>query len=273
MSGFNFKSMNASMSDARMENFKKNYGGGGGDFKFVPIYWSAMSDGAYKVRLGPKSPSRNPQGAVRIATHKVELRLAEKPQEVTCLYKPGVEGADCYVCDLLEAVQEELSSFSKDVVHALEEAAPRVLWLFPAIITAKRDPSFTPSEGKKHAPWVPDENARQGAILQLEGKRVLTALFDILREYPDANDLDEGYWLTITKMGKETPMIRAARNASELNAAERDLFGDKDYPSLYPIPKFMSKSLRDLDYEGQKTLVSQSWWAKDVISDEEDITF
>lgn len=271
MPGFNLKGMSASLDDSRIAGFKRTYGGlGGGDFKFKPIYWSALTDGAYKVRLAPKHPSKCPQGLVRIATHRVETRVGEKWTEVLCTYKTGVEGADCYVCDIMEAVQDELGSFSKDVQAALMQMNPRALFIFPGIITAKPDPTFVPSDTRRYAPWVPDDQARQGAILQLEGKRVLTALFDVLKEYPDANDCDEGYWLQITKMGKETPIIRASRAASCLTPSEAELFADKDYPSLYPVPKFMSKTVRDLDYNATKAFISECWWAKDVIASEDE---
>jgi hypothetical protein len=269
MPGFNLKGLSASLDDQRISNFKKTYGGlGSGDFKYKPIYWSALSDGAYKVRLAPKHPSKCPQGFVRLATHRIEHRVGEKWAEIICTYKPGVEGAECYVCDIMEAVQDELSTFSKDVQAALMQMNPRQLFLFPSLITAKPDPKFVPTDARKYAPWVPDDQARQGAILQLEGKRVLAALFDVLKEYPDANDVDEGYWLQITKMGKETPIVRAARAASELTPSEAELMSDKDYPVLHPIPKFMSKSLRELDYNGQKSFIAGCWWASEVIADE-----
>lgn len=270
MPGFNLKGMTAQFDDPRITAFKNKYGGlGGGDFKFKPIFWSALLDGAYKVRLAPKHPSKCPQGLVRFALHRVESRVGEKWQEVVCHYKPGAENSECYICDVMEAVQDELSLFSKDVQAALELMNPRALFIFPAIITAKPDPTFVPTEQKRYAPWVPDDQARQGAILQLEGKRVLTALFDVLKEYPDANDCDEGYWIQITKMGKETPIIRASRAASCLTPSEAELFADKEYPSLHPVPKFMAKSVRDLDYNATKAFIGECWWAKDVIASED----
>lgn len=273
MPGFNLKGMAASLSDTRTEQFRKSFSRvGGGDFKFKPMYWSSLVDGKHMIRLLPKHPTKCPQGFLRLGQHKIEIRMGEKPQEVVCTYQPGKEGADCYVCDLLESIQEELSTFGKDVQAAIEMAAPRTLFLFPAIVQVKPDPKFVPTEGRKYAPWVFDERARQGAILQLEGKRVLTALFDVLQEYPEANDPDEGYWLSVTKMGKELPIIRAAKSPSPLTAAEAEMMVDREYPALYPVPKFM-KGLQELNYDQQKTLVSQAWWAKEVIAEETELEF
>lgn len=274
MPGFNIKGMSAAMADNRIENFKKSYGtNSSGDFKFKPMYWSTLTDGVYKLRLAPKHPSKCPSGYVRLCTHKIEVRVGEKPQEVTCTYRPDQSDSECYICDVMEAVQEELGGFRKDIQAALQLMAPRQMFIFPGIITAKADPAFVPTYNKKYAPWVPDLQSRQGCILQLEGKRVMTALFDALQQYPDCNDTDEGHWIQITKMGKESPIFRVDRQATQLTSAEAELMGDKDYPALHPLPRYMSKSVSELDYAGQKALVAQAWWAFEVIAEDAPSSF
>ena len=288
MAGFNFKGASAAMGDTRVNTFQKRFNRYG-DFRFKNVYLNSLAAGAHYIRLCPKHPEHCPDGFSRVVTHEVETVANAALVAFFCTYQPRLVDEDgtlltklgaeseCYACDTLFAVQDELDSFGGDTKKILEHMAPRQKFIFPGVMRIKADPDWKHSgavgdDGKparEYAPYIFDKDARQGVMLNIDRTATFNALLEVLKENPDANDLDDGCWIKLIKTpkGNGADYTWIATKASPADDKVRELCSAKDYPKLHPHPAFMKKSTRELNYEAQRALLSKAWWAGQVIDD------
>ena len=256
--GWNSEKFSNSRKVERSEKYKKIYSGRVQDNPFVSP--SQMEDDTkFWIRFLPKYPERCPDGWRKISTHEIEVQPGQIIKTF-CLLE--TDNLPCCVCDSMEALVDEILSFSEEKQKVIKRMSSYTRYLIPIALRATPRNELQ-EDGRTFATWVPNDDVEIGAIWQVSAGGLIGDIDEMMTENPEFNDEDRGRYLRFSRKGNKYTLIPAANPSKLKNMA---LITEKQYPRLMSMYK---KTVKNYTYEEQQRLLSTCWWAKGILEFED----
>lgn len=270
--GFNLELARQRRENLRHQMQDKKFGGGNSQRESWPYLHPSrlQPDTRFILRFLPPWPERCPAEGFHCATHAVQVQPNAPPVRFWCLLE---DEKDCYLCDFLEAVQEQWVSFPDHVKRAIRGSlgSPGVVvrkqTIFPIVIRATQvqDPAGEP--GKML--WVPKQDVEVGVLLILDDysgllESIESLFFDEEGNdiYDEVVDIEHGRYVFLEKKLRKYE-LRLSPKPSPLKSKE--LYSDAKYPRVASL--FRSKKIVK-SYEEQEATLKAAWWAKDLFRED-----
>lgn len=230
------------LDNKRAEEFNKTYGNAGYVYEYVNL--NKFPDGTFYFRFVGPHTEKCPKGYFILSTHSIQGVKGEYPDRVSCT-ETHAPGKPCAICDLLEYTKKK--KVLPKLPSSLREQFDKNLKPFRRIMIplgfyADIESNKDEESGKKTVKITanPNRKQEQGVILTVWQKSVIEDLLEILEEYPEIGDPDDGRLIKMRKKGnqyrftvsKRRPLKNKALLKQYPNFAENNEDNIHDYTSL-----------------------------------------
>lgn len=232
-------------------------------YPFNLIKLKSLEPGRYRMRVLWVDPAKNPDGLFLYATHTLmkDTKEGDSVLAAECLPPgegyPGITQALGVIEDRkLYARLESMGSKTETLRAAIQALVPWRRWWLPVFLWAdeipgEKYPTYRPSS-------KPDATPLDKVLEINDGIKLVEALFNTVRAYPDLNDPVHGRDLYLVR-SKTSYSLEASPKASPL-ASSLVRFASENYPDL-------NKTARRFSYADPALVcadIKASWWAKSL---------
>jgi hypothetical protein len=272
---FNRERLKAQRESIEKNRYDKIPGYGGKDgFPFSFMKLAQLLPGNFRLRFLWPTGVKNPDGAILVATHKIERVEDGSVEDLTCLaaesmiYKP--DKASTYLDDRILKQANEVNAYeqvAKPFQRVLSKLTPWRRWWFPVLLYAKEVDGGTYVDKKtketkqgrtNYTPATEPDAKPLDRILEIDADAAfLNKIWNVWDQDENLLSADIGRDCILTKTGKTGYDIKAALDRSPVPRATQE-WVMKNYPDLVEkMEKFYFK-----DHIEIVSAVQNSWWAK-----------
>lgn len=243
-----------------------SFGQGKRKYPFQLLGLRNLNPGRYKVRFLWPEPTKNPEGMLLIGTHKVIQN--DKTEEKILMSECLARGESYpHITNTLEIIEqrglfEKLKSMGEkttDLRDAISSLVPWRRYWVPVYIYATEHPPSKPDGYPSYSPCYEEGVVPMDKILEMnESIKLVQAIFDACRLYPDLDDAKNGRYAYIT-VGKNSYKLEMDTRVTALPGS-LVRFASENYPDLVKMMrKFYMK-----DPALVCSMCQSSWWAKSL---------
>lgn len=265
-------SFNASKLRQKLANtqfgYKKAYGKGFSNSDFPFIRPKQLPDGHHRIRFLPPVPGKNDNEAFYLScTHQVPQQIGESEDNIARTFCLMVDGLDCAICDLLEAMQEEFPSLDQTTQDCLSKASPYKILQIPCVIGFHKDPAWRePADNKQrarkdreYAPIIPVPDGKlKGAVFTIDSPRLMDETLALIESDEFLNHERAGRYLLLKKSGSQYDIKIDPSRADRCPLEEIEFWDGEKYPDF----QRMAKNIHKWGYAEQIERMQKSYWWK-----------
>jgi len=243
-----------------------SYGGQTGGYTFSILGIKNLESGVFPVRFLWSDPVKNPNGMQLVSTSTVDTVVDGKKKAMRFLSPDmlapgeGYQGVPQVLKHLDETGKFEKMKEMGDATKTLREAVLKLIpwrrYWAPAFIWAREQAASKPGEYAKYFPTEVGAAAPLDRVLEMnESIKLIEALAEVFRRYPDLDDVNVGRILYIHKNGNRYSLAKVGEPTPLDPALAK--FASDNYPDLPGLArKFYFHAPGEL-----ASILQSQWWA------------